>query len=438
MPGQDRPFDVRNWPGYYGWIILVVGTVGMTAAVPGSPPGMSIFIDDMLEALEIERSGFSLAYTGGTIIAGLGAPFAGNLIDRFGVRLIGCLSFFSLGLVLIFTGLTEQVYRLAGASDRIPGLSFMLVLVAFGGIRLTGVGFAMTVCRSMVFRWFEGRRGWAAAINGVFLSLSFSSAPVLLNGVVVAFGWEATWIGLGFLFALGMTGMAYVFFRDSPEACGVPVESGGQEEGEKVRVPVVRDFTGGEAVRTIAFQVFAAGLALNALIGTGIAFHIVALAAERGVTRETAVATFLPIAIFHITTTLSMGAVVEKIKLKYALALMVGAQMLALYGVANFGETPWRWLYIVASGVAWGTFGVLINIPWPRFFGRRYLGSINGWVTGVILVTSGIGPYLFGLAKGLTGSFLPGVLFCLCLCPVLLFLSSMADNPQLRLGARNK
>jgi len=44
---SNRPFSVQSWPGYYGWVILFFGTLGMVAAIPGSPPGMSVFSNGM-------------------------------------------------------------------------------------------------------------------------------------------------------------------------------------------------------------------------------------------------------------------------------------------------------------------------------------------------------------------------------------------------------
>ena len=427
----ERPFDVRQWPGYYGWVILVFGTLGMVAAVPGSPPGMSVFIDGMMQSLDLSRANFSLAYTCGTIAAGLAAPFVGGWVDRLGARWMGMLSFAGLGLVLLFTGSLDRI--VVPLSDFFPGttLPFVLVFAAFAGIRLAGVSFAMTTCRSMVFRWFEGRRGWAAAINGVALSLSFSSAPILLNGLIGVLDWQRTWLALGCLFLFGMSTLAYVFFRDSPESCGVAVERGGEGGGGvRTRLPVVRDFTSREALGTTAFWIFAAGLALNALIGTGISFHLLALAEAKGLARAEAVRVFLPIAIFHIGTTLTLGVVAERVRLKYVLILMVLGQTLGLLGVANLGDPFWRWIYIVGSGVGWGCFGVLINLPWPRFFGRRHLGAINGWVTGATVITSALGPYVFGLSAQLTGSFATAILFVFLMCPAVLLAAAFADNPQ--------
>ena len=54
-------------------------------------------------------------------------------------------------------------------------------------------------------------------------------------------------------------------------------------------------------------------------------------------------------------------------------------------------------------------------------------------MTGATVVTSALGPYLFGLANEMTGSFVLAVIGCLAVCPVILLLAAVADNPQWRL-----
>ncbi len=43
------PFDPARSPLYYGWAVLVVGTIGMIASIPGQTAGVSVFTDDLTE-----------------------------------------------------------------------------------------------------------------------------------------------------------------------------------------------------------------------------------------------------------------------------------------------------------------------------------------------------------------------------------------------------
>jgi hypothetical protein len=82
----DR-FFVRNLPFYYGWVVLVVGSLGVLASIPGQTMGVSVFTDHLIGALKISRVGLSTAYMIGTLSSSLLIPFAGILYDRWGARI---------------------------------------------------------------------------------------------------------------------------------------------------------------------------------------------------------------------------------------------------------------------------------------------------------------------------------------------------------------
>ena len=46
-----------------------------------------------------------------------------------------------------------------------------------------------------------------------------------------------------------------------------------------------------------------------------------------------------------------------------------------------------------------------MTVSWPRFFGRKYLGSISGAVMGAQVFSSAIGPPVFGLSEKFTGNY---------------------------------
>lgn len=431
------PFDPARFPFYYGWLVGVVGTLGMMATVPATPPGFAPFVDPVMDELGITRARLTFAFTWGTIGAGLVIPFAGFWVDRLGVRFSGMISFACLGASMlaignpgVFTGLLEAIGFAPEAAV------FVFLFVVFFLLRFWGLGMTMTVCRSMVFRWFVRWRSLVAGVNGMVLSLCFSSAPALLNGLVVGIGWKETWQVLGLVVAGGFGLLCFVFFRDSPEACGIPVQRGKEagDTGEDGPGSLVRrDYTAREAMRTAAFWLMVAGLAMNAFIGTGTAFHIVSVGEDLGdLPRAESLRILLYVGIFNVATSLSLGFLAERIRLRYLLCFLMACQTISLAGLLHFRSEIGFWAFAAGSGCAWGTFGILINVPWPRFFGRKHLGSINGIVTGAVVVFSAIGPYAFGLSHALTGSYRATVTGCLCLTPVLALLGLAARNPRRR------
>jgi len=434
--GPRFPFDPARFPFFYGWIVAVAGTLGMMATVPATPPGFAPFVEPVMTELSISRVNLTFAFTWGTIAAGLAIPFAGFWVDRFGVRLSGMVSYACLGLSMVALGypgpLRAGLERLGLSAEH---SAFLFLFLIFFSLRFWGLGLIMTTCRSMVFRWFVRWRSIVAGVNGMILSLSFSSAPVLLGGLVAAFGWKETWRIMGIAIGAGFCLLCFLFFRNSPEECGIPVrrpndesEGGGDSPGGAFER---RDFTAREAMRTAAFWLMVSGLAMNAFIGTGTAFHLESIGGDLGgLSREASLRLFLFVGIFNVVTSLSLGFVAERVRLRYLLFFMMACQTVSLSGLLYLREGPGLWAFAAGSGCAWGTFGILINVPWPRFFGRKHLGSINGIVTGAVVVFSAVGPYAFGLSFDVSGSYRATILGCLCLTPVLALLGLTAHNPR--------
>ncbi len=57
------------FPFYYGWIILVVASIGVLASIPGQTMGVSVFTDYYISNLSISRVELSTAYMIGTLIS---------------------------------------------------------------------------------------------------------------------------------------------------------------------------------------------------------------------------------------------------------------------------------------------------------------------------------------------------------------------------------
>src|SRR6478672_3791767 len=98
---RDRPWAVQAASRrgiYYGW--LVVG-VTLVSALVGS--GLRMASGVLVKPLEAEfgwdRAEISLAFALGLLANGLGGPFGGKLMDRFGPRrvVMGALSLSVLG-----------------------------------------------------------------------------------------------------------------------------------------------------------------------------------------------------------------------------------------------------------------------------------------------------------------------------------------------------
>jgi MFS family permease len=75
-------------------------------------------------------------------------------------------------------------------------------------------------------------------------------------------------------------------------------------------------------------------------------------------------------------------------------------------------------VYAVVFGIANAGIHTHMMFLWPRYFGRRHLGSIQGTASTIAVVGASLGPLPFGAAYDVFGSYV-GVLWLLALQPVL-------------------
>ncbi len=447
---HDIPFRPRRWPFFYGWFILVVGTLGVLMSIPGQTMGVSPFTDPLLAALSLTRSQLSLAYMVGTGLSALLLTPAGKLYDKLGARAMGTGVCVALALVLLYL---SQIDRISGGL-RSVGLhplvaNFSPILLGFWMVRLTGQGVLTLISRNMVMKWFDHHRGLANGIMAVFVALGFSLAPLLLLAMKNGFGWRGAWqvmaAAIGGVFAL----VVWLTWRDNPEQCGLSPDGASDEltaERHKQR-PVRKQFTLAEAARTYAFWTFSLSLAMFGLYQTGLTFHLRSIFAEKEMSEQVAYSIFLPATVISIPLSLAGGWIGDHIQLKRLLSVMVLGLGLSMVGLMILGIDAGRftirlsgdwsiggglgfWTLVVGNGICGGLFGVLSAFTWPKYFGREHLGAVSGLNMALVVFGSAIGPLAFSLGLDWTKTYAAAALACLCFTALLFIGSFFANDPH--------
>ena len=433
------PFAAARWPFFYGWMILGWGTVGVLMSMPGQTIGVSVFTEPLLAALQLSRDQLSLAYMAGTIGSSFLLPWAGSLYDRWGVRPVASLAALSLGLVLTYLSQVDRVVRWL---DPTPGTALTLVsiFVGFLSLRFFGQGVLTLVSRNMMMQWFDQRRGFATGFSNVFISLGFSASPVVLDALINHYDWRGAWGVLAITVGLIFPVIVLLFFRNNPEASGLQPDGDYRPSARQQRyaVPVVKDFTRHEAIRSYAFWVFALMLAMQGLYITGFTFHVVSVFEQAGLGRTAAITIFQPVAVLAVVITLAASSLSDYIPLKYLLYAEGLGACLGIGGMIFLGGHPMAYYALVAgNGLMVGLFSVITTVTWPRYFGKKYLGAISGQATMLIVFGSALGPILFSTALSWTGSYAPAGWVCFGIFFALAVAATRANNPQIRLRSNS-
>ncbi len=431
---NDIPFSPAKCPFFYGWAILGMGTLGFLMSTPGQTMGVSPFTDPLIAALGLTREQLSLAYMVGTLLNALLLTPAGKLYDRVGARVMGPLAALGLGVVLLVVSQVDDIaHALGGWLPFLTATHAALVVMAAGFflMRFFGQGLMTLVSMNMVMKWFDRYRGLASGIGGLFMSLGFSIMPRLLNALIDATNWSAAWAILGLVIGFGFSLVAWVFYRDNPEDCGLaPDGLPPADDGDAQSLPPRRQYTLSEARQCYSFWVFGLSFALFGLYLTAMPFHIVSVFERAGLSKETAFWTFVPASIISVGVRFAGGWLSDRVRLKWLLCAMLCGLALSMAGLIVLGPGWTVWLIIIGNGVGSGVGGLLQSITWPNFFGRLHLGAISGFGFSLTVFASAMGPWLFARVESWQGSYAAAGAGCLVAAGLLAVAALRADSPQ--------
>lgn len=434
------PFDPQKLPFFYGWVILVVATIGILVSAPGQTMGVSTFTDYLLENIGINRDQISTAYMFGTIASSLVLTYAGKLYDKYGARWVGMATALILAIVLVTMSQSDRIIQslITPKSSAYAGVAIAVLIVFFFMLRFSGQGVLTMVSRNMLMKWFIARRGLVNGISSVFVSLGFATAPLTFDLLIQETSWRQAWLLMASAIGIIFTAFVFLFFRDNPE--DVNMVADGEKHANKEHNVIVKPFKQiglKEARSGLTFWLFAIPLSIYSLYVTGFTFHLVSLFNEAGMSREKALAIFIPVSFISVSFAMVGGWISDRIKLQYLLWIMLLAEIIALFSLANIKHEMFYYTFIIGNGIVSGIFNVLMAVTWPRFYGRDHLGQITGFVMALVVFGSALGPILFSLSFSQLGTYSIAIYL---LTGLLLFISIFAlkaHNPQDKFAEEN-
>jgi cyanate permease len=379
--------------------------------------GMAVFTDAFIDGLGLTRTQLSIAYLVGTVGSSLFLTRAGRWYDIYGARLMITLSSLLLGLMVAFISISDLLADWLGGGIVV---SFSLIMLGYFGVRFLGQGVLTSCARNVLLLWFVKRRGLVSGVRGVFVSLGFALAPLLLGWMIVAFGWrQSLWI-MAVVVGLGFALTSFLFVRDSPASCGLRADGGLLDDADTVEVKDIPSVALREARRSPVFWIYCCSLGMHAMFGTALTFHIVSIFAEAGRDSVEAFGYFLPAAVFSTVVNLLASSVVDRHPLKPYLLLMLVCFIMGAIGLLKLQHDWGFWLLAMGFGAGGGLWGVTSNLAFIRFFGPLHLGEITGLNASLTVFASAIGPAAFSLGLDYFGSYNAAVWVSLGLLVILL------------------
>ena len=375
---------------FYGWIVLLVAAAAMLGTLPGRTQGLGLVTEPLMADLGISRVDYAQLNLWATLIGSLGAIGVGRFIDRLGTRVV---------LTVVAAALGAVVIAMSGVQ------SFWALAVAVTLTRGLGQSALSVISLAMVGQWFVRRIDIAMAVYSIVMSIGFMIAFPVVGSLVQSIGWRAAWMWIGVALIVALAPLSWVFVRKDPEAIGLsPDGERAVRSGASVDPPAV-GATWQEAVSTPAFWTFSVGAALYGLVASGIGLFNESILAERGFGPNVYYQTLVVTALTALAGNFGGGWLAMRMSLSTLLAVSLFVLSLGLAALPHVSTIVHVMLWATAMGLGGGLVMVLFFSVWPRVYGRKHLGRIQGAAQAMTVVASAVGPLMLAWCIELTGSY---------------------------------
>jgi sugar phosphate permease len=374
---------------HYGWLVVfVIFLVLLTSAGIRNIPGL------IIKPLESEfgwsRSETSFAIAVSILMYGLGGPFSGRLIQRFGPMrlLVGALTISALGTASLIW--LQNILQLSLVWGVLVGLATGVLAIPLGA--------------ALANRWFAQRRGLVVGILGAGSSAGALIWVPVMMGMTLNFGWRSAML-LGAVMLLSLVPLVLLIVRDSPKSVGLQAY-GAEDAPAGDAVTDARSTPMSEALRTrdfwlLAGSFFVCGYTSNGLIGT----HLIPHAVEHGFTENVAAGALALIGAFNVVGTICSGYLTDRFNPRRLLATYYAFRAASLVLLPVVTSESGLIVFAVLFGLDYiATVPPTVALTADRF-GRANLATVFGWISFSHMVGGAIASYASGVSRDFFGDY---------------------------------
>ena len=363
----------------YGWTVLLLAAAAMVGTLPGRTQGLGLVTEPLIAELGIGRVEYAQLNLWATLIGAVFAIGIGRFIDRLGTRVV---------LTIVALALGGVVVMMSGVQ------SFWALAVAVTLTRALGQSALSVVSLAMVGQWFVRRIDLAMAIYSIVMSIGFMIAFPVVGSIVQSSGWRSAWLMIGVALIVVLAPMSWIIAEANS---GIALHGAATTFADGA--------TWQEALSTPAFWLFAIGAALYGLVASGIGLFNESILAERGFGPDVYYQTLVVTALTALAGNFGGGWLAMRMSLPTLLSISLFVLAFGLAALPHVTTIVHVMLWATAMGLGGGLVMVLFFSVWPRVYGRKHLGSIQGAAQAMTVLASAVGPLLLAWCVELTGSY---------------------------------
>lgn len=402
---------------FYGWVVLPVGAITMFGSGPGQSHLIGLFFDPISQELGLTRTSIATAYGAATLIAAFLLPKLGSFVDKIGPARL-------LWILTLLLGFACVLFSVAS--------SWIYVAIGFGLLRFLGQGSLMLNCNNMVSQWFVRKRGFALGVMSLGFPVSMAIHPPLCQWLIEAIGWRETWIWLGISTWIILLPPILLFAYNKPEQVGLTPD-GDIGTSDSPSGSTITGMTRSEALRTPAFYIITGSLFTLSMLVTALHIENKGILMEHGLSAQNAASMFTVTGITAAIMMPIVGRMLDNLRTEWMLCGGLIIMAVSLFSVTLVTGMSGAIIYAIIFGLNNAVTMTFVGFLWPRYFGRKHLGSIQGFGQMIVIVGASLGPLPLAIALDASESY-DIALRSLTILPILLAFVALFLRPPKQLS----
>lgn len=364
------------------WSIVVLTIIGLTCAPTTLPVyTLGVFVIPFAKEFGWGRGDIQAAILFSTGLAVVGAPLAGFLIRRFGVRRIILPSLLGMALSLILAALnTGHLWQLYAT------YALMSILGAGAG------GVAWT---TLIIARFDRARGLALGLALSGTGLCAALMPQIATIGLDRWGWQGAYFAMAMFVALAVFPISVLMLPRDTENTRIETAKGDDLSGMDVS----------EVVRHWRFWTLGFSTAAIYLVVGGLLPNIVPALLDNGATGATAASIMSAFGIAVIVGRISVGALVDRFWAPLIATLVLLPAALGCFLLQSDITVPVMAIAVIFVGMATGMELDVLSFLATKYFGSADYPRIYGRLYIFVAATAGVAPMIFGYIYDWTGSY---------------------------------
>lgn len=378
---------LKNHTGF-----ILFGLISAFASSFGQTYFIGIFGHAMQQDFAMSHTQWGGIYMAGTLLSALLLPVTGKLIDQVPLQRY---TFFVVLFLAFACWFIAQVNNL------------VWLVVGVFLLRQSGQGLMCHVAYTSMGRYFERQRGKATAMVAIGFAAGEAILPLIAVIAIAAVGWRFSYMGVAVIvlvvvlpacmWCLRGHHVRHLDYQQKLAASEKLLAADKKDTTQSVdHSAATLSWRRRDVLKDYRFYLILPAVSATSLVSTGLFFHHLNLADEKGWSHAFITGNYLLYSFVATVMAVIAGQLIDRFS---ALTLMpftlvpIACALLMINLVDSFWVI---WPYMVLLGIGSGLAQTTQSALWPECYGVRYLGSIKSLYWSFVVFASALGPVWLG------------------------------------------